>query len=153
MIDRTLGRLAALLLATLPALAWAAGPTISGAWARATPPGLDVGAAYLTITGGAAADRLVGVSTPVAAMAHLHTMDDAGGMATMRPVDGIDVRPGARVVLAPGGLHVMLMGLTKALVAGQSFPLTLEFAKSGKQTVSVTIRPAGDAGPAAPAQL
>jgi copper(I)-binding protein len=152
MIRRVLPSVAVLALATLPALAWAAGPTISDAWARATPPGLDVGAAYLTITGGSAADRLVGVSTPVAAMAHLHTMDDTGGMATMRPVDGIDVRPGAQVVLAPGGLHVMLMGLTKALVAGQAFPLTLEFAKAGKQTVSVAIRPAGDTGPAAPAQ-
>lgn len=152
MIDRTFARLAVLMLATLPAIAVAAGPTISDAWARATPPGLDVGAVYLTIAGGTAADRLVGASTPIASMAHLHTMDDAGGMATMRPVDGIDVRPGAHVVLAPGGLHVMLMGLTKALVAGQSFPLTLEFAKSGKQTVSVTIRPAADSGPAAPTQ-
>ena len=151
MIDR-IRRILAVLVAALPVAAFAGAPTVTDAWARATPPGLDVGAAYLTITGGSATDRLLGASTPIATMAHLHTMDDTGGMASMRPVDGIDVAAGERIVLGPRGKHIMLMGLAKPLVAGQTFPLTLEFAKSGKQTVTVSIRAATDTAPAAPAQ-
>jgi copper(I)-binding protein len=143
--------LAGLVLLSLPALAAAAAPTVSGAWARATPPGVDVGAAYLTITGGSTDDRLVGASTERASMAHLHTMEDSGGIATMRPVDGIPVPAGRKVVLAPKGTHIMLMGLTRPLVAGETFPLNLRFEKAGEQTVRVSVRAAGETEPAAPA--
>jgi copper(I)-binding protein len=130
-----------------PWLALAGGPTVSHAWARATPPGLSVGAAYFTITGGSGADDLVGASTPVAAMAEMHTMDEQGGMATMREVERIHVPAGKTVVLAPSGTHVMLMGLGKPLVAGQTFPLKLEFANSPAQIIEVTVLEAGATGP------
>jgi periplasmic copper chaperone A len=141
--------LAGLLLLSLPALAAAGGPTVSDAWARATPPGVDVGAVYLTIEGGGASDQLVAASTARAAMAHLHTVEESDGVASMRPVDSIEVPAAARVVLAPKGTHIMLMGLTAPLVAGERFPLKLSFEKAGELTVQVTVRAAGDTGSAA----
>ena len=147
MIDRMRRLLACLVLLSLPALAAAGAPVVSDAWARATPPGVDVSAVYLTITGGSTNARLVGASTDRASMAHLHTVEESGGVATMRPVDGVAVPAGARVMLAPKGTHIMLMGLARPLVAGETFTLVLRFEKAGEQTVRVTVRAAGDSGP------
>jgi len=139
------------LLAIAAGAAAADGPKVSQAWARATAPGVDVGAAYLTIDGGAADDILVSASTTRAAMAHLHTVEESGGVAKMRAVEGIKVPAGKRVVLAPKGTHIMLMGLSKPLVAGESFPLELRLAKAGAVGVTVLVRSAGsDAPPPAP---
>jgi len=115
-------------------------PAARDAWARATPPGSDVAAVYVTLVGGKTADRLVGGSTTRASMTHLHSMEDSGGMARMRPVDGLDVPAGKSVALAPQGLHLMLMGLDKPLVAGEHFPLTLHFEKGGDRIVEVHVQ-------------
>ncbi len=140
-----------LVMLALPALAMAGAPSVSGAWARATPPGVSVGAAYLTITGGSESDRLLGADTDRASMVQLHTVEESNGVAAMRQVDGVPVPAGGQVVLAPGGTHIMLMGLSKPLVAGETFPLQLRFENAGEQVVQVTVRAAGEPDPAAPA--
>jgi copper(I)-binding protein len=117
-------------------------PAVSDAWARATPPGVDVGAAYMVIQGGDRGDRLVAASSERAAMVHLHTVDEQDGVARMRAVDAVDVPAGQRVMLAPKSTHLMLMGLDGPLVAGQSFTVTLRFAESGPQTITVAVRSA-----------
>ena len=138
------------LLAITTGAAAADGPTISQAWARATAPGVDVGAAYLTLDGGAADDSLVSASSARAAMVHLHTVEESGGVAKMRAVEGIDVPAKRRVVLAPKGTHIMLMGLSRPLVAGETFPLELRFAKAGAVGVTVLVRAAGADAPPPP---
>jgi len=117
-------------------------PTVSDAWARATPPGVDVGAAYMVIEGGSRDDRLVDASSDRAAMVHLHTVEEQDGVAKMRAVESVAVPSGARVVLAPKATHLMLMGLERPLVAGEQFAVTLVFAESGPQAVTVTVKPA-----------
>ncbi len=115
------------------------------AWARATP--VKTGGAYLTLRNdGATADRLVDASTDVAEMAHLHQSIKENGVEKMRGVEGIDLPPHATVMLKPGGYHVMLMGLTKPLKAGESFPLKLTFQKAGTGTVTVSVKAAGASG-------
>ena len=134
---------AVLVLLSLAAVAHAGDvPSVSGAWARATAPGIDVGAAYMVIEGGTQADRVLDASSPRAAMVHLHTVEERDGVAKMRPIEAIDVPAGQRVELAPKGTHRMLMGLDGPLVAGQSFPVTLRFATAGEQTVTVLVKPA-----------
>jgi hypothetical protein len=134
---------ALLVLLSLAAVARAGdAPSVTGAWARATAPGVDVGAAYLVIEGGTTADRVVDASSPRAAMVHLHTVEEQDGVAKMRPIEAIDVPARQRVELAPKGTHLMLMGLDGPLVAGQSFPVTLRFATAGEQTVTVLVKPA-----------
>jgi copper(I)-binding protein len=121
---------------------------LKNAWARATPGGAENVAAYLTIES-PVTDRLVGVSTPVAKKAELHTMSMDGGVMKMRPIDGIDVSPAHAVTLKPGGTHIMLLGLTHPLQQGQSFTLTLSFEKSGNQDVTVGVEKPGAMAPSA----
>ncbi|WP_173978624.1 copper chaperone PCu(A)C [Magnetospirillum sp. UT-4] len=136
-----------------PAFAGNAGePTIevTGAWARATPPRPPIGGAYLSIRNrGEAPDRLVGADSPVAKTAELHAHVRNGEVLSMVALADVEIRPGQTVEFAPGGLHVMLMGLSAPLKAGSVFPLTLRFAKAGAVTVEVAVRPIGAAGPEA----
>jgi periplasmic copper chaperone A len=143
MTTRFVHRLAILALGACTITAWAGdAPVVSDAWARATPPGVDVGAAYMVIQGGKHADRLVAASSDRAAMVHLHTVEEQDGIAKMRGIDAVDVPAGQRVTLAPKSTHLMLMGLDSALVAGQTFVVTLGFAESGEQSVTVTVKSA-----------
>lgn len=139
--------LPALLLSLTATVAHAGdGPVVSKAWARATPPGLEVGAAYMVIEGGGRADRLVGASSERADMVDLHDVIEADGVAKMRAIEALEIPARGRVELAPKGRHLMLMGLSAPLVAGQRFDVTLRFEVSGPQVVTVTVRPATDDG-------
>jgi copper(I)-binding protein len=131
----------ALALAAVAAQAGDA-PVVTGAWSRATPPGVSVGAAYLVITGGDKDDRLTGASSGRAEMVELHEVVEEDGIARMRSTEAVEVPAGKRVELAPKGKHLMLMGLDAPLVAGQTYVLVLQFAKSGEQKVTVTVREA-----------
>lgn len=123
------------------------GVRATDAWVRATQPGAPNGAAYVTLTNtGKARDRLVAISTPAAKMAHLHQSLRKDGMASMSAVAALDLPPGKPVVLAPGSYHIMLMGLTGPLNAGDRARITLTFEKAGAQTVVFAVR---DAAPAA----
>jgi periplasmic copper chaperone A len=104
-------------------------------WARATPGHAENGAAYFTIVS-PTADRLTAVSSPVAKKAELHTMSMEGGVMRMRPLAAIDIPAGQTVTLSPGGMHIMLLGLTQPLHQGQSFPLTLSFGQAGPRQVT-----------------
>lgn len=115
---------------------------VSDAWARATVAGQPGAAVYLTIVNhGQGDDRLVGASTPAATSATLHSNSSEGGVMRMRPIeDGIAVPGGATVKLQPSGNHAMLAGLSAPLAKGSSFPLTLDFERSGQRQVSVEVR-------------
>ena len=115
--------------------------TVTSAWARATPPGAGMGAIYLRIENGSTkSDRLLKLKTPVAASAGVHRTEIIEGIARMREVAVLHVAPGEKVEFAPGGLHVMLMGLKKPLVAGKTFELELVFEVAGPRRVVVSIR-------------
>ena len=122
------------------------GIEITDAWARATPGGAESGGAYLTLMS-PTGDRLTSVTSPAAAMAQLHEMTNDGGVMKMRDVTAIDLPPGKPVTLKPGGLHVMMMGLTHPLQPGQSVPLTLQFDRAGAREVSVAVGKVGAMGP------
>lgn len=125
--------------------------SVEQAWSRATPPGAGAGAVYMTLsTAGKGADRLVKVESTAAKSAELHTMSmDAGGVMKMRPVAAIEVNPGRKTELKPGGVHVMLIGLRKPLVEGDIVPLTLTFDKAGRVEVQARVGKAGAQGSAA----
>jgi copper(I)-binding protein len=131
----------------LPLLLLAAGGALAGeltvtsAWARATPPGAGMGAIYLVIENGSTrSDRLLKLKTSSAAIAEVHRSEIVDGIARMREVPVLHVASGEKVEFAPGGLHVMLMGLRKPLVAGKTFVLELVFEVAGPRQVTVTVR-------------
>ncbi|MEC4719076.1 copper chaperone PCu(A)C [Noviherbaspirillum sp. CPCC 100848] len=118
-------------------------------YARPTIAHQPSGAAYLSIENrGGTADKLIGVATPAAKSAEIHTMSMDGNVMRMREAGEISLPSGAKVEMKPGnGYHIMLMGLSRPLKAGDKIPLTLSFEKAGKAEVSVvveeTAKPAG----------
>lgn len=123
-----------------------AGVAVVRPYARATAPGQPNGGAYLTLDNRAGlSDRLLSVSTDVCQSAQLHAMKMEGDVMRMRQVDAVDVPAGRTVVLRPGGLHIMLVGLKSPLKIGDSFPLVLRFEKAGDIKVRVPVQSA-DAG-------
>jgi periplasmic copper chaperone A len=109
----------------------------------ATPEGTGVGGAYLTITSaGTAADALLGGHSDVCARVEPHAMRMEGDVMTMTLVpEGIPVGPGETLTLDPGGdaYHLMLVGLTRDLLPGATFDLTLTFREAGDVPVPVTV--------------
>jgi periplasmic copper chaperone A len=99
--------------------------TVSDAWVRAVP-GSDVAAAYFTVTnGGQQPAVVVGVISPLATSAMIHETTLTGSQSAMRARAQVPLAPQATIHLAPGGMHVMLMGLSKPLNAGDPVPLVL----------------------------
>ena len=115
---------------------------VEDVWARASV-GRN-GAAFLTVMNkGATDDRLIAAKSDVSPRVELHTHLMEGNVMKMRQVKDIPVPAGKSVTLKPGGLHVMIIGLKKKLVEGESFPLTLVFEKAGEITVPVPIKRIG----------
>ncbi len=114
--------------------------TISDAWARATPPGAQTGAVYLTLNNEGDADRLIGLDTDAAREAQLHTHLHADGMMRMEQIAALELPAKGEAVMAPGGDHVMLIGLKQPLVPGATVTLTLEFAQHEALSVRIPVR-------------
>ena len=113
---------------------------VTQAWSRPTPPTASVGVVYFWITNsGTQADRLLELSSPIAGKAEIHESRNVQGAMQMRAVTYVNCPPGSTVKIEPGGLHVMLVGLTRPLVAGTVFALTLQFRDAGALTLQVPV--------------
>ena len=119
---------------------------IQAPWARATLGHAQTGVVYLTIVS-PTIDRLFAVSSPVAKKAELHTMSMERGVMRMGPLAAMEIPAGQTVTLSPGGTHIMLLGLTRPLREGETFPLTLSFERAGPRQVTVAIEKASAMGP------
>jgi len=122
----------------------AGGLQIVSPWARATPKGSTVSAGYLTITNkGTEPDRLIGGSVAPASRFEVHTTVTENGVARMRQVASLEIKPGETVELKPGGMHVMLMGLKQPLTNGQTLKGTLVFEKAGTVAIEFAVQGVG----------
>ena len=124
---------------------------ISLLFSRATLPNAPVGGGFLTIENtGAEADRLVSVTSTVAGDTQIHEMAMDGDVMKMRQLkDGLEIPAGETVVLAPGGFHIMFMGLKQAFVEGETVAVTLTFEKAGSVEVLLPVEAAAADAPAA----
>ena len=119
---------------------------------------LSMGAAYMTITNnGADSDRLVSITTDAAQVVEIHEVKMDNNVMQMSPLhDGLEIPAGEDVSLEPGGYHVMLIGLTKSLIAGEEYEMTLTFEHAGDVTVTVPIlrtEPKDNEGTAGPIEV
>ena len=130
---------ALLLLAPAPGLA-APPVTVTAAWARATPPGVTTAAAYLTVTNEGPADRLLGASSPAARQLLLHLEIEEHETQQMRQLESVEVPAHGSVELAPGRMHLMLVGLVAALKPDETIKMTLRFEHAGDITIDVPVR-------------
>ena len=124
------------------------GIVASEAWVRAAPEGAPMSAAYLTLCNGAAApDRLVGAAFDGAGAVELHVSStNADGMTGMAALeDGLALPSGETVALAPGGSHIMLIGLDRAVAEGDAPTITLEFENAPPLVVTLDVRTPAEA--------
>jgi copper(I)-binding protein len=120
----------------------------SDAWSR---PAIDTGVVYVHVANtGSAADTLIGARSAIARAVELHrSMEMSGtmnGMAmddvsAMKPVRALPIAAHGTLALAPGGAHIMLIGLRHDLHAGEHFALRLHFVHAGWLPVNVRVRP------------
>ncbi len=128
-------------------------------WSRATPPGARTGAGYLALSNsGTEADRLVAAASPMAEKVEVHEMKIVDGVMNMKQVaGGIEIPAGGEAELAPGGFHLMLIGIKEPFKQGAMVPVTLTFEKAGSVEVELDVgsmgakEPAHDHGTADPA--
>lgn len=120
-------RLLAAVFAALPAAAFACeGLVVDAGWVRETPPGVDVAAGYMRLSNrGSAPITLDGFAATCCGQVMLHRSERHGDDMRMVHQDHLAIAPGASVILAPGGLHLMLMGLAAPLEAGAKVDIVL----------------------------
>ena len=102
---------------------------------------LSTGAIYMTLTNtGDTPDRLLHLETNAAEAVEIHEVMMHGSVMEMTPLhDGLEIPTGETVSLKTGDYHIMLIGLTKSLMAGESLELKMTFEHAGDVTVTVPI--------------
>jgi copper(I)-binding protein len=114
---------------------------ILDAWARTSDDVSNSSAVYMSLeTTGDRPDRLLAAGTPAAEDAELRTYWLEGCFVHRPPVSAIELAPGGPTVLDPGGLHIMLSGLRKKLVEGETIALSLSFETAGTVEIEVPVQ-------------
>jgi copper(I)-binding protein len=118
-----------------------AGPLIvREAWARPADSGTTAGA-YLTLKNDdTTAHVITTITSPDAAAAELHTTMQHDGMAHMMAQPTVTIPRDSTLVMAPGGLHVMLHATTRTLKAGDTLRLALTVDQNTLVPVAVVVR-------------
>lgn len=125
---------------------------VEGAWARpggsgqgtmgAAASAMATSAVYFTVLGSGTPDAIVGsrVDPSIAVAAEVHETKIVNGVAQMAPVPRVAVPAGGRVDFAPGGYHLMLVGLKRELKVGDRVTVTLDFEKAGSVPFDAAVR-------------
>ncbi len=96
----------------------------SDAFVRGLPPSQKNTAAFFTVTNPAPeAWTIVGVSSAVAERVEIHRHEHSNGMMAMRRLDELTIDAESSLQFAPGGLHLMLIGLKQPLREGDRVAL------------------------------
>jgi len=120
------------------------------AWARQAPmmppmghmhTASGTGAVYVTLrNGGSDPDALLGATSDAAEQAELHETLREGDVMRMRPVANLEVPAGGVLEMKPGGIHIMLINLKRALRPGDRVPVTLTFTHAAPVSLEVPVR-------------
>ena len=117
------------------------GIIIEDAWVRASEYSAKAGGMtgiFAKITNnGDKTITLVGGSTDAAMMVQTHEV--VNGMMQEKK-GGIVIKPGETVILEPGGLHIMIMNITKPIVAGDKMSITVKFEGAEPQTLDLVAK-------------
>ena len=113
--------------------------TVKDAWVRATVAQQKATGAFMQLQSAQDA-KLISAQSPVAAVVEVHEMAMDGDVMRMRAVAQLPLPAGKDVALRPGGHHLMLMGLTQALPAGQDVTLELLLKDAQGKTVVQSVK-------------
>lgn len=131
----------ALLSGTVSALDPVSKVVTEHAWIRAMPPFQANTAAYVSMTNhGSVALELTGATVGLADRVEIHTSMEVDGYVRMQKLDSVPLAPGQTLHLAPGGIHLMVMGLGQGPVDGSSSRLCLIFSSGQPACVEAPVR-------------
>jgi len=144
---RALLGLAALTLSAVagtPISAQSATVTASDAWVREAPAGRAVTGMFLVLKNTGSTERsILRGKADAGDTLELHEMKRENGMMRMSPVQAIVVPAGGEMALRPGGYHLMLFGLKKPLVPGDTVRATLTLDDGSQVRVVAPVRAMG----------
>jgi periplasmic copper chaperone A len=105
--------------------------TVANGWVKAAPTGMTAGFGVIA-NPTAKAITVIGAFTSAAKAVQVHeVVAKDGAMVMQQKAGGLVIPAGGAVELMPGGNHLMLVGLTKAIRAGDLVPVTLITADGG----------------------
>ena len=126
-------------LSLISSVALAELPQITDAKIIQPPPGANVAAAYFSLTNsGADALTISGVRSNVAKMTELHLSKVENDVARMIKQEQIVIESGESLDFKHGSYHVMFMGLSDTLQAGDTIDVVLE-TSAGELRVSIPV--------------
>ncbi|MBO9581156.1 MAG: copper chaperone PCu(A)C [Sphingobium sp.] len=126
---------------------------VDGAYVRLNPNPDNPSAGYLTIHGGSTPVTLRAIETDAAVRLEMHESMTHGGMASMAPIDTVDVPAGSKVEFKPGGKHIMLWQVNQQAIAAGKVEFKLTFSNGDRLLVDAVIqgpggKPVGSGGAA-----
>lgn len=113
--------------------------SIDDIWARTGQPG-QVSAAYFEVKNKGNADKIVSANCDCAKATELHNVKMIDGAMKMYQVPAMDIPADGELKLKPGSYHIMLIGLNRPLVAGESLPIKVKFEKAGEVTLQAKVK-------------
>jgi len=114
--------------------------TIADGYVKASIPGSDVTAAYMTINNTSDnAITLQKISSTLSERVEMHEHSMADGMMRMREVDKITLAANSKVVLQPSGLHLMIFSLKQPITEQDVIPFTLYFSNKTKVNIQLPV--------------
>jgi copper(I)-binding protein len=114
---------------------------LEDAWVRALPPTQRMTAAYVSVVNDSdKAETIVGARTSVSATTEIHVSREVDGYMRMEPLKALELPAGQRVELAPGGIHLMLMGMAEMPAPGSRVDLCLLLDSGGEVCTSAAVQ-------------
>ena len=114
--------------------------TVTDGYIKASIPGSNVTAAYMTISNTASkAITLQKVSSIISDRVEIHEHSMSNGMMRMREVGQITIDANSKVVLQPSSLHLMIFSIKQKITEKDVIPFTLYFSNETKINIQLPV--------------
>ncbi len=114
---------------------------VAHARVRMPPPAADTAAAYMTLhNDGDKDEAIAGLTTDVSRTAEIHSITGQGGAMHMVKLGKLTIPAHGAVMLKSGGVHIMLIGLKRALNEGDMVHIRLRLTSGRDLNIEAGVR-------------
>jgi copper(I)-binding protein len=114
---------------------------VHDAWIREAPPTASVLAAYMVINNtGESPAEITAIVSPDFEHTELHRTIVESDVASMVPIETLDIPAGEKLSLEPGGIHLMLINPQRPLRQGDTVTLVFQSADGSSNTFTVPVK-------------